>query len=122
MNPIILDERLSAATADLDDATTAIYQALDATGADFEAFGAELRHFGENTAKENCPAAQAKVRHNKSAQPAAKRVRPVRSQPQVQANNANTHRLRRAGDARRSVSQDLNAELERLNQPAAARK
>lgn len=117
-----VDERLSAATADLDDATTAIYQALDATGADFEAFGAELRHFGENTAKENCPAAQAKVRHNKSAQPAAKRVRPVRSQPQVQANNANTHRLRRAGDTRRSVSQDLNAELERLNQPAAARK
>ena len=113
-----VDERLSAATADLDDATTAIYQALDATGADFEAFGAELRHFGENTAKENCPAAQAKVRHNKSAQPAAKRVRPVRSQPQVQANNANTHRLRRAGDTRRSVSQDLNAELERLNQPA----
>lgn len=117
-----VDERLSAATADLDDATTAIYQALDATGADFEAFGAELRHFGENTAKENCPAAQAKVRHNKSAQPATKRVRPVRSQPQVQANNANTHRLRRAGDTRRSVSQDLNAELERLNQPAAARK
>ena len=117
-----VDERLSAATADLDDATTAIYQALDATGADFEAFGAELRHFGENTAKENYPAAQAKVRHNKSAQPAAKRVRPVRSQPQVQANNANTHRLRRAGDTRRSVSQDLNAELERLNQPAAARK
>ena len=33
-----------------------------------------------------------------------------------------THRLRRAGDTRRSVSQDLNAELERLNQPAAARK
>ena len=117
-----VDERLSAATADLDDATTAIYQALDATGADFEAFGAELRHFGENAAKENYPAAQAKVRHNKSAQPAAKRVRPVRSQPQVQANNANTHRLRRAGDTRRSVSQDLNAELERLNQPAAARK
>ena len=117
-----VDERLSAATADLDDATTAIYQALDATGADFEAFGAELRHFGENTAKGNCPAAQAKVRHNKSAQPAAKRVRPVRSQPQVQANNANTHRLRRAGDTHRSVSQDLNAELERLNQPAAARK
>ena len=117
-----VDERLSAATADLDDATTAIYQALDATGADFEAFGAELRHFGENTAKENYPAAQAKVRHNKSAQPAAKRVRPVRNQPQVQANNANTHRLRRAGDTRRSVSQDLNAELERLNQPAAARK
>ena len=115
-----VDERLSAATADLDDATTAIYQALDATGADFEAFGAELRHFGENAAKENYPAAQAKVRHNKSAQPAAKRVRPVRSQPQVQANNANTHRLRR--DTRRSVSQDLNAELERLNQPAAARK
>ena len=119
-----VDERLSAATADLDDATTAIYQALDATGADFEAFGAELRHFGENAEKENYPAAQAKVRgrHNKSAQPAAKRVRPVRSQPQVQANNANTHRLRRAGDTRRSVSQDLNAELERLNQPAAARK
>ena len=117
-----VDERLSAATADLDDATTAIYQALDATGADFEAFGAELRHFGENAAKENYPAAQAKVRHNKPAQPAAKRVRPVRSQPQVQANNANTHRLRRAGDIRRSVSQDLNAELERLNQPAAARK
>ena len=117
-----VDERLSAATADLDDATTAIYQALDATGADFAAFGAELRHFGENTAKENYPAAQAKVRHNKSAQPAAKRVRPVRSQPQVQANNANTHRLRRAGDTRRSVSQDLNAELERLNQPAAVRK
>ena len=117
-----VDERLSAATADLDDATTAIYQALDATGADFEAFGAELRHFGENTAKENYPAAQAKVRHNKSAQPAAKRVRPVRNQPQVQVNNANTHRLRRAGDTRRSVSQDLNAELERLNQPAAARK
>ena len=102
-----VDERLSA---------------LDATGADFEAFGTELRHFGENTAKENYPAAQAKVRHNKSAQPAAKRVRPVRSQPQVQANNANTHRLRRAGDTHRSVSQDLNAELERLNQSAAARK
>lgn len=114
-----VDERLSAATADLDDATTAIYQALDATGADFEAFGAELRHFGENAAKENYPAAQAKVRHNKPAQPAAKRVRPVRNQPQ--ANNT-THRLRRAGGNRRSVSQDLDAELERLNQPVAAKK
>lgn len=114
-----VDERLSAATADLDDATTAIYQALDATGADFEAFGAELRHFGESAAKEAHPTAQAKVRHNKPAQPAAKRVRPVRSQPQVQANNANTHRLRRAGDTRRSVSQDLDAELERLKQPVA---
>ena len=31
-----VDERLSAATADLDDATTAIYQALDATGADLK--------------------------------------------------------------------------------------
>ena len=48
--------------------------------------------------------------------------KPNGNQPQVQANNANTHRLRRAGDTRRSVSQDLNAELERLNQPAAARK
>lgn len=113
-----VDERLSAATADLNDATTAIYQALDATGADFEAFGAELRHFGENVAKENYPAAQAKVRHNKPAQPAAKRVRPVRNQPQAK----NAHRLRRAGGNRRSVSQDLDAELERLNQPVAAKK
>lgn len=50
-----VDERLSAATADLDDATTAIYQALDATGADFEAFGAELRHFGENAERKIIP-------------------------------------------------------------------
>ena len=70
-----VDERLSAATADLDDATTAIYQALDATGADFEALWCGAAPLWRERRKGNYPAAQAKVRHNKSAQPAAKRVR-----------------------------------------------
>ena len=140
------DERLSAASFDLEDATAALYQALAATETDFEAFGVQLRDFGETDAAEpltgasDAPETQANDTEQFAVAPSAQPLpsaaaRPVsgakgtvrcraaaqpvskRARPvRPQQNSAPVRRLRRATRERRSVSQELTDALNRLDQ------
>ena len=111
-----VDDKLSAATLDLENATAAIYEALDHTDSDLKAMGCDLRSFGEEKPA-SAPCAQpaapgsAALRPKVAVQPVAhNRVRPVRQQPTP----AQAKRLRRATHGRRPVSQELLDALDRL--------
>ena len=101
-----VDDRLNSASMDLENATGAIYQALDDTKRDLDALGADLRTFGRETA----PAVPAQP-------PApARQVRPERPQPSAPANDP-AKRLRRTARSQRPVSQELGDALRRLDKP-----
>ena len=51
-----VDERLSAATLDLDGLTQAIYQALDQTEAELKDLGTDMRNFAQGTPETDIPA------------------------------------------------------------------
>ena len=51
-----VDERLSAATLDLDGLTQAIYQALDQTEAELKDLGTDMRSFAQGTPETDIPA------------------------------------------------------------------
>ena len=51
-----VDERLSAATLDLDGLTQAIYQALDQTEAELKELGTDMRSFAQGTPETDLPA------------------------------------------------------------------
>lgn len=51
-----MDERLSAATLDLDGLTQAIYQALDQTEAELKDLGTDMRSFAQGTPETDIPA------------------------------------------------------------------
>lgn len=103
-----VDERLNSASMDLENATGAIYQALDDTKQDLDSLGADLRSFGQGDLPE--PAAHADPAALR-AKVAPRRVRPVR-QP---APPAPVKRLRRAARGQRPVSQELGEALDRLD-------
>ena len=50
-----MDERLSAATLDLDGLTQAIYQALDQTEAELKELGTDMRNFAQGTRRRISP-------------------------------------------------------------------
>ncbi len=121
-----VDEKLSSASLDLENATSAIYRALDQTAGDLEALGADLRAFGElkptasaapvtapqpepQPASKPAQPQHATLRPKASAQPVQHKNRPARQQPA-----APVKRLRRASYKRRPVSQDLLDALDRL--------
>ncbi len=109
------DDKISLASFDLEDATTALYQALAATEEDFAAFDVQLRRFGDplpQTPSSPAPAPGEPVRSKAVAQPVAKRSRPASQPPAAEP----VHRLRRPARDRRSVSQELADALNRLDQ------
>lgn len=120
-----VDQRLSAATLDLDGLTQVIYQALDDTEAELKELGTEMRDFAQGTPELNvpepepAPEAPAKTsapqfRVKATAQP----VRTHRSASAVQAKpSTNTRRLR---NARRPVSQMLQDEMDRVDPQSKA--
>ena len=63
-----VDERLSAATLDLDGLTQAIYQALDQTEAELKDLGTDMRSFAQGTPETDIPAP---VPPRSAAKPAA---------------------------------------------------
>ena len=113
-----VDERLSAATLDLDGLTQAIYQALDQTEAELKELGTAMRSFAQGTPETDIPVSAPRPAA-KAAAPAgdkpAERLRvkakaqPVQHKP---AAPAPVHRLR---NTRRPVSQLLQDQIDRLN-------
>lgn len=109
-----VDEKLNSASMDLENATGAIYQALDDTSTDLESLGADMRSFGKLR-----PAAPAAEAQPAAAVPAAptrakvspRRVRPVQAQPAPEP----VKRLRRAPAAARPVSEELGDAMDRLD-------
>ena len=106
-----VDERLSAATLDLDGLTQAIYQALDQTETELKELGTDMRSFAQGTPETDIPvAAPAPADEPKPAE----RLRVKAKAQPVQhksAAPAATHRLR---NTRRPVSQLLQDEIDRL--------
>lgn len=106
-----VDERLSAATLDLDGLTQAIYQALDQTETELKELGTDMRSFAQGTPETDIPvAAPAPAAEPKPAE----RLRVKAKAQPVQhksAAPATTHRLR---NTRRPVSQLLQDEIDRL--------
>ena len=109
-----VDQRLSAATLDLDCLTQAIYQALDDTEAELRELGTEMRDFAQGTpeasAPEPAPAAKPaapQFRVKATAQP----VRPRSSAPQSKP-PAGGRRLR---NVRHPVSQMLRDEIDKID-------
>ena len=114
-----VDQRLNAATLDLDGLTQAIYQALDDTEAELKELGTEMRDFAQGTPELNVPdpepvplapakPATPQFRVKATAQP----VRAHRSAAPVQPKPSTGRRLR---NARRPVSQLLQDEIEKID-------
>ena len=111
-----VDERLSAATLDLDGLTQAIYQALDQTEAELKELGTDMRSFAQGT-PETDPPAPLPPRPAAAQTPASKpadrlRVKAKKAQSAHHTPPAPAHRLR---NTRRPVSQLLQDQIDRLN-------
>lgn len=114
-----VDQRLNAATLDLDGLTQAIYQALDDTEVELKELGTEMRDFAQGTPELNVPdpepvplapvkPATPQFRVKATAQP----VRAHRSAAPVQPKPSTGRRLR---NARRPVSQLLQDEIDKID-------
>ena len=114
-----VDERLSAATLDLDGLTQAIYQALDQTEAELKDLGTDMRSFAQGTPETDIPAAVPPRPAAKPAAPSpekpAERLRvKAKAQPvHHTAPAAPVHRLR---NTRRPISQLLQDQIDKLGQ------
>lgn len=109
-----VDEKLASASMDLENATGAIYQALDDTSQDLENLGADMRSFGKlRPAAKPAPAPQAQPQP--AAAPARAKVSPRRVRPSApQPTPEPVKRLRRSAPSR-PVSQELGDALDRLD-------
>ena len=111
-----VDERLSAATLDLDGLTQAIYQALDQTEAELKELGTDMRSFAQGTPETDLPASvppRPAAAQTPAAKPADRlRVKAKKAQPAHHTPPAPAHRLR---NTRRPVSQLLQDQIDRLN-------
>lgn len=112
-----VDEKLSAASLDLENATGAIYQALDQADSELDSLGAGLRRFPETPAPVGQPPKPAAPARSGPLRPKAKATaQPVKARPARQpapADGEPARRLRRAAP-RRTVSQDLLDAMHRL--------
>ena len=116
---IASDERLSAATLDLDGLTQAIYQALDQTEAELKDLGTDMRSFAQGTPETDIPApvpprpaAAAKPAAPSPEKPAERLRVKAKAQPvHHTAPAAPVHRLR---NTRRPISQLLQDQIDKL--------
>ena len=112
-----VDERLSAATLDLDGLTQAIYQALDQTEAELKDLGTDMRSFAQGTPETDIPAPVPPRPAAKPAAPSpekpAERLRvKAKAQPVYHtAPAAPVHRLR---NTRRPISQLLQDQIDKF--------
>ena len=106
-----VDEKLASASMDLENATGAIYKALDDTTQDLENLGADMRSFGKLRPAAKPVSAQPNAA---PAAPARAKVSPRRVRPAAQPSAPEpVKRLRRT--AARPVSQELGDALDRLD-------
>ena len=109
-----VDERLAAATLDLDGLTQTIYQALDETESELKELGTQMRDYAQGTPETDAsniapqPAAAADKPETKQFRVKAQ-AQPVRQKPQPKPAN----RLR---NNRRPVSQLLQDQIDRLDE------
>ena len=114
-----VDERLSAATLDLDGLTQAIYQALDQTEAELKDLGTDMRSFAQGTPETDIPA-PVPPRPAAAAKPAApspekpaERLR-VKAKAQPVHHTAPTAPVHRLRNTRRPISQLLQDQIDKL--------
>lgn len=108
-----VDDRLNAATLDLENATAAIYTALDETNGDLQRLGGQLHNFGNPVpAQDSQPPVAAKDGAAR-AKATPQRVRPVKTAP-TPPKPEPRKRLRHSFK-RQPVSQELLDALERLD-------
>ena len=126
-----VDQRLSAATLDLDNLTLAIYQALDETEAELKELGVEMRDYAQGTPETDIPMEPLPTESAPAApvvpQPVPQTPQPAQ-QPQPQAAppkpekfrvKATPHRapakpVRRLRSVNRPVSQLLQDQIDRM--------
>ena len=110
-----VDERLSAATLDLDGLTQAIYQALDQTEAELKDLGTDMRSFAQGTPETDIPAPEPPrpAAAAPSPEKPSERLRvKAKAQPvHHTAPAAPVHRLR---NTRRPISQLLQDQIDKL--------
>lgn len=116
-----VDQRLNAATLDLDGLTQAIYQALDDTEAELKELGTEMRDFAQGTPETNLPDPPAETPAKPAApqfrvKATAQPVRAHRSQVPAQAPAVKPSTGRRLRNTRRPVSQLLQDEIDKIDE------
>ena len=123
-----VDQRLSAATLDLDNLTLAIYQALDETEAELKELGVEMRDYAQGTPETDIPVEPLPTESAPAAPVVPQPVPQPAQQPQPQAAppkpekfrvKATPHRapakpVRRLRSVNRPVSQLLQDQIDRM--------
>ncbi len=120
-----VDQRLSAATLDLDGLTQAIYQALDDTEAELKELGTEMRDFAQGTpewtdpkplAVSAAPQEPAPARQQATPQFRVKATaQPLRSHRNPTPNQSKPAGSRRLRNAHHPVSQLLQNEIDKID-------
>ena len=116
-----VDQRLSAATLDMEGLTRSIYQALDDAEAELRELGTEMKDFAKGTPEQDDPALPRPAAPQFRARAAAQPVRPRRSAPPpppAKAPAPPKPAVRRLRSVQRPVSQLLQDEIDRLDDPA----
>lgn len=118
-----VDQRLSAATLDLDNLTAAIYQALDETEAELKELGTEMRDFAQGTPETDIPVPAAEEVPAAAPQPAppvqtpAAPPKPEKFRVKATPHRAPAKPVRRLRSANRPVSQLLQDQIDRMGDP-----
>ena len=121
-----VDQRLSAATLDLDNLTLAIYQALDETEAELKELGVEMRDYAQGTPETDipvepveepptpAPAAAPQPQPVPPAQPQAVPPKPEKFRVKATPHRAPVKPVRRLRSVNRPVSQLLQDQIDRM--------
>ena len=109
-----VDQRLSAATLDLDNLTHAIYQALDETEAELKELGTEMRDFAQGTPETDIPAPVEAAPAAPAAEPPAP-PKPEKFRVKATPHRAPVKPARRLRSVNRPVSQLLQDQIDRMD-------
>ena len=109
-----VDQRLSAATLDLDNLTQAIYQALDETEAELKELGTEMRDFAQGTPETDIPAPVEAAPAAPAAEPPAP-PKPEKFRVKATPHRAPVKPARRLRSVNRPVSQLLQDQIDRMD-------
>ena len=121
-----VDQRLSAATLDLDNLTLAIYQALDETEAELKELGLDMRDYAQGTPETDipvepvpveeppAPAPQPVAQAQPVQQPQAAPPKPEKFRVKATPHRAPAKPVRRLRSVNRPVSQLLQDQIDRM--------
>ena len=119
-----VDQRLSAATLDLDNLTLAIYQALDETEAELKELGLDMRDYAQGTPETDipvepveeppAPAPQPVPQAQPVQQPQAAPPKPEKFRVKATPHRAPAKPVRRLRSVNRPVSQLLQDQIDRM--------